>query len=447
MDAPTLAEVKTAIDASNRLFEEFKQTNDQRIKALEAGRAVDPLVTQKLEKLNKAIEDQSAINEAFMAVQAKVGKLELSSVDPKSEEARAAELKTFNRSIRAVAAAAGRTVPADVTSEQYAAYKAALDVYLRRGDRGLTDAETRALSVGTETEGGYLVTPDRTGRIVERIFETSPMRQYAGQQTIGTDALEGMADLDEAACGWVSELGTRSESNTAQVPAPYRIPVHEIYAEPRASQKLLEDANVDVAAWHGRKASDKIGRTSNTAFVTGTGVGKPRGFASYSTAATADASRAWGVFEHIATASNGSFGTDPAGVNKLLDLIHAMKDVYVTNGAFYMNRTTLGKTRQLTDASAAGKYVFIPSFVAGMPDTLLGYPIRKLQDMATYSTTDALAVAFGDMMETYTIVDRLGITVLVDPYTAKPYVKFYTRARVGGDVVNFESLKFLKFGS
>jgi HK97 family phage major capsid protein len=200
-------------------------------------------------------------------------------------------------------------------------------------------------------------------------------------------------------------------------------------------------------AWHGKKVGDKIGRTQNTAFVTGTGVGKPRGFASYTTAATADASRAWGVFEHVATAANGSFGTDPAGVNKMIDVIAALKAEYLGKAAWYMNRLTQAGARKLTTAASGGQYAFIPSHVAGMPDTFLGYPVRILQDMATYTTTDALAVAFGDMEETYQIVDRLGVTVLVDPYTTKGYVKFYTRARVGGDVVNFDSLKFVKFGS
>ena len=131
----------------------------------------------------------------------------------------------------------------------------------------------------------------------------------------------------------------------------------------------------------------------------------------------------------------------------LLNVIHAMKDHFLANAAWYMNRTTLGYLRTKTDASSAGKFIFIPSFQAGTPDTVLGYPVRKLQDMATYSTTDALAIAFGDMQECYQIVDRLGLTTLVDPYTAKPYVKYYTRGRVGGDVLNFEAVKFVKFGS
>jgi HK97 family phage major capsid protein len=459
----TLDSVKTAIDDSNRLFQnEFRETNEK-IKALqEAGKAIDPLLTEKLAKINEALDKHAAANEALIAFRTNQEKVNKAFADfqadvqrKRIEDAggsdgvskRAAAIQSHNRSLRALAVAAGRSIGADMDGDALDAYVSAFSNYLRRGDRHLTEIERRALSVGVDTEGGYLVTPDLSGRMVTRIYETSPMRQYASAQTIATDALEGSADLDEATVGWVGETGTRSDSTTPQVPAPWRIPVHEAYSMPKATQKLLEDANIDVAAWLAKKNGDKFGRVFNTAFVTGNGIAKPRGFASYTTAATADASRAWGVFEHIATGTNGSFGTDPNGINKLLLLIHAMKDVYVAKGAFYMNRTTLGAARTITDASSAGKYVFIPSFVAGMPDTFLGYPVRKLQDMATYSTTDALALAFGDMEETYQIVDRLGITTLVDPYTAKPYVVFYTRARIGGDVVNFESMKFLKFGT
>lgn len=442
---PTLEEVKTAVLLGNQLFEEFKATNDKRVKALEEGRAVDPLITAKLEKLNDAIDKQSAINEAFTAMQAKFNRLQLQVGGGDAAEQREAELKQFNLATRANATSYGRSAPKELTAEEYAHYKSGIDQYLRGHERDLTENERKALSVGTDPQGGWIVTPDTSGRIVTRVFETSPMRQYAAAQSISTDALEGTADLDEATFGWVGETTARTDSNTPNVPAPWRIPVYEAYSQPNATQKMLEDALVNVQVWLAGKVGDKIGRGFNTAFVTGNGVNKPRGFASYTTAATADATRAWGVFEHVATGSSGAFGTDPNGVNKLLDLVHAMKDVYAANGAFYMNRTTLGKVRQLTDASAAGKYIFVPAFTAATPDTLLGYPVRKLQDMDTYSTASALAIAFGDMKETYLIVDRLGISVLVDPYTNKPYVRFYTRARVGGDVLNFEAMKFLKF--
>jgi HK97 family phage major capsid protein len=448
---PTLAEVKTAIENSNRLFQnDFKEVNEK-IKALEAkGAAVDPLLLEHRNKLNEAIEAQSAINEKFIAMQTTVNRLEKMGLGDTLEgrDRLEAETRAFNIERRAVALSSGAPAPATaVTTDEYKAYTKAFDRYLRVGEKGLTPDEARAMTVGSDLNGGFLVTPDRTGRIVKKIFETSDVRRYASVQPISTDALEGSADLDEASGGWVGETGSRSETNTPAVPTPWKIPVHEVYANPKASQKLINDASVDVGAWLEKKVGDKLTRLQNVAFVTGVGVAKPRGYASYTTAATADASRAWGTPEHVATGSNGSFGTDPNAIQKLNSLMGKLKDAYVAGSAFYMNRLTKFAIRNLTDASSAGKFVFIPSFQAGVPDVVLGAPVRTMQDMADYTTTDALAIAYGDMAEFYQIVDRQGLSVLVDPYTAKPYVHFYTTARVGGDVVHFEAMKFLKFGT
>ena len=444
---PNLSDVKSAIESGNRLFEEFKQTVETQIAEIKAKGTADPLLQQKLDKLNAAMEQHSSLNEKLIETRAIVDRLATMGlqVEGKGADDQKA-LKKFNGELKAHAMAAGRAfTPIDASG--FRAYNEAYETFLRKGANDLTEIEKRALSVGNDVQGGYLVSPDATGRIVARVYETSPIRLYAAQQTISTDALEGAVDLDDASVGWVSELGTRSESTAPVVPKPWRIPVHEAYSEPRISQKLAEDANVDVVGWLAKKVADKFARLYNAAFVTGDGVGKPRGFASYTSAATADASRSWGVFEHVATANNGAFAADPGAINSFLSLIHATKDHIAAKGAFYMNRTTVGYVRSKTDASSAGKFIFIPSFQAGMPDQLMGYPVRRLQDMATYSTTDALAIAFGDMEECYQIVDRLGLTTMVDPYTAKPWVKYYTRGRVGGDVLNFEALKFIKFGS
>lgn len=447
MSEPTLHEVRTAIEEGNRLFGEFKATVQTQIDELKTKGVADPLLQGKIDKLNAAMDAQSAVNEKFIETRTVVDRLAAAGLQASGVGANEAKaLARFNGELKAMAVAAGRAfVAADVAGLK--SYNEAFDKLLRKGEKSLGDVELKALSVGTDGSGGYLVSPDTTGKVVERIYETSPIRLFASQQNISSDALEGAVDLDEASVGWVSELGSRSESNTPAVPKPWRIPVHEAYSEPRISQKLVEDAAVDVAGWLAKKVADKFTRLFNAAFVTGDGVGKPRGFGSYTSAATADTSRAWGVFEHIATGANGAFAADPAVVTALMNTVHAAKDHFAAKGAWYMNRTTLGYLRTKTDASSAGKFIFIPSFQAGLPDQLVGYPVRRLQDMATYSTTDALAIAFGDMEECYQIVDRLGLTTLVDPYTAKPYVKYYTRGRVGGDVLNFEALKFIKFGS
>lgn len=439
-----LQEVKTALDDAGRLYKGQFEDINSKIKALEAkGAAVDPLLKEQRDRLNEAIEKASALNEQFIAQQATIQRLEKFGVTEGLEgrEKLESETKAFNALVRSTAAAQSKQAPAAVTTEEFQAYTKAFDRYLRVGEKGLSPDEFRAMSVGSDLNGGYLVDPDKTGQMVKKIFETSDVRRFASVQSISTDALEGSADLDEASGGWVSELGSRSDSTTPTVPQPWRIPVFELYSQPKASQKLINDANIDVAGWLNGKVSDKLSRLQNTAFVTGSGVGQPRGFASYTTSTT----YAWGTPEHVATGSSASFGTDPNAITKLNSLMGLLKESYVPGSAFYMTRLTKFAIRSLTDASSAGKFVFIPSFHAGVPDTILGAPIYVLQDMANYTTASALAIAYGNMARYYQIVDRQGISVLVDPFTSKPYVVFYTTARVGGDVVDFEAMKFLKF--
>jgi HK97 family phage major capsid protein len=410
-------EIKSVLDAQGRAWEEFKRTNDERV-AQQAKGVVDPLVTEKLERLNIDLDKKhDALNEIVARVQADVKRL-----------------------------AMGGHKGEDLSLEQRE-YKQALGQYLRRGRAdNLGELQQKAMSVQSDPDGGYLVSPDTSGRIVNKMALITPIRQYASVQSISVDALEGLRDMEEAAGGWVAEQATRSTSTTPQI-AKWEIRVHEYYAQPSATQKLLDMASLDPEAWLAGKVARQFAKASGLAYTTGDGVGKPRGFASYSTAATADGTRAWGVFEHVATAANGSFGTDPVGVQKLLTLMSKLDEAFIGNAAFYMNRTTKWAARSLTDASSAGKFVFIPSFVAGAPDTLLGVPVRTIPDMATYTTTDALAIAYGDMEEAYQIVDGPGPRVLRDPFTSKPFVLFYTTAYFGGDVVNFNALKFLKFGS
>lgn len=411
------AEVKGLIDEIGRGYTELQQTLTQKAEQAAAG-AVDPLIESKLKALSADLATKEAKRDAAVA-------------DLKSR----VEALAFT----------GSEAKGDGLTVDQREYRAKLTAYIRRGDdRGLRELEQRALSVGSDPDGGYTVEAASNGRIVSRIYETSPMRQEAAQITISTDALEGLIDNGEAAASWVGETGSRAETNTPQL-GQWRIVVHELYAKPKATQKLLDDSNVDIESWLGNKVADAFSRAENTAFVTGIGVARPRGFASYSTAATADASRAWGVFEHVASGSSGSFGTDPNGVEKLITVQHKLNPAYNTNAKWFMNRATLAEVRTLTDASSAGKFVFVPDFSGTTPGSILGRPVVLFEDMATFSTASSLAVAYGDMRETYQIVDRIGIRTLRDPFSSKPYVEFYSTKRVGGDVVNFNGLKFLQF--
>jgi HK97 family phage major capsid protein len=311
--------------------------------------------------------------------------------------------------------------------------------YLRRGDQRLTAQERdvleqhqKALSVDSDPDGGYLVTPQQSARIIEVVYETSPMRQIATVETISSDALEGLFDGDEAAAAWVAERGSRAETNTPQL-GQWRIPTHELYANPRATQKLLDDSAVDIEAWLSRKVADKFARTENLAFVLGTGVGQPRGIVTYPDGTTR------GTIERIP-----SLDASTIAAEGIYNVIYGIKNAYRTGAVWVMNRATVGVIRTIRDESGGagtGQFMWSPGF-GTQPATLAGYPIVEFEDMADISGGNIVA-GFGNFRQAYTIVDRIGIRVLRDPYSAKPHVEFYTTKRVGGDVLNFEAIKLM----
>lgn len=311
--------------------------------------------------------------------------------------------------------------------------------YLRRGEQRLTTNERdileqhqKALSVDSDPDGGYLVTPQQSARIIEVVYETSPMRQVATVETISTDALEGLFDGDEAAAAWVAERGSRAETNTPQL-GQWRIPTHELYANPRATQKLLDDSAVDIEAWISRKVADKFARTENLAFVNGNGVGQPRGFTTYADGTTR------GTIERIPSLDAATIAAEG-----IYNIIYALKAAYRPGSVWVMNRATVGVIRTIRDESGGagtGQFMWAPGF-GGQPATLAGYPIVEFEDMADIAG-GAVVAGFGNFRQGYTIVDRLGIRILRDPYSAKPHVEFYTTKRVGGDVLNFEAFKLM----
>lgn len=302
----------------------------------------------------------------------------------------------------------------------------------------LNDIRRKALSVDSDPDGGYLVTPTQSQRIIERVWETSAIRSVATVETISTsDSLEGFNDLDEAGAGWVSERQERTETDTPEI-GRWRIPVHEIYAEPRATQKVLDDAEWNLEEWLSRKVADKFARTENAAFVNGNGVGKPRGFLTYPDGT------AWMQIERIPTGASGAWTP-----NAVWAMVYGIKAAYLPGAVWAMNRAQVHRVRVLRDdigGPGTGQYMWAPGF-GSEPSTLAGYPILDAPDMPTGITDTTMVAAFGNFREAYTIVDRMGIRVLRDPYTLKGFVKFYTTKRVGGDVLNFEALKILRVGA
>lgn len=425
-------EIKTAVYDLGRAFESFKEANNQRLKEIETKGSADPLTEMKVNRLNAEIS--RAMDSADMAKK-RVDMLEtvMNRSDMGGQGMDWKEAETF--ALERKGSHGG-----DMTVEAYRQYKSAFTNYLRKNNAGSGVDEVKALSVGSDPDGGFAVTPDMSGRIAQLVRETSPLRQVANVVTIGTDALEGFNDLNEATSGWVGETETRSETTAPKI-GEYRIPVHEQYAEPRATQKLLDDAMFDVEEWLAGKIAERLSRMENEAFVNGNGVKKPRGFLTY--AAGTPSASAFNTIEQVVSGADGAFAASNPG-DALINLVYSLKSAYRENAVFMMKRSTLSAVRQLKDGD--GNYLWQPDFQMKQGGTLLGFNVVEAEDMPDIAS-DSLSIAFGDFNAGYQIVDRQGIRILRDSFTAKPYVKFYTTKRTGGDVVNFEALKLMKFAS
>lgn len=432
-------EVQQAVNELQSLFDDFKKANDERLQEIENKGVADPILTEKVENINSAIsEQQEKVDSLSKRTEDRIDDLEarLATTGKRGK----ADDEEIHNAARFFSIQNGKPVkPGDADIESYRTYKDAFLSYLRRGDAVGSEVKA-ALSVGSDPDGGYLVMPEMSDMMARLVYESSPVRQVANVVSVGSDALEGINDLDEAGSGWVGETESRTETDTPQI-GKWRIPVHEQYAEPRVTQKMLDDSMIDIESWLNGKVADKLARTENTAFVSGNGVGKPRGFLDH-TAGTPSATT-WNVIEQTNSGASGGFAaSDPGDV--FLTVLGKLKNAYRASAVWAMNRTTEAAVRKLKDGD--NNYLWQPSFQAGSPATLIGHSVVLMEDMPDLAA-NSLSVALADFRSTYTILDRIGIRILRDPYTAKPYVKFYTTKRVGGDVVNFEAIKLIKFAS
>jgi HK97 family phage major capsid protein len=418
-DGDLTVEVKQAVEALGKTFEDFKTKNDERLKQAEK-RGEDAVTKDEVEKLNKGIDDAKAmLQKRLDEIEAKANRLQLGGNDGAREEKAA---RDFGELI-------GRK---NYDRTQLTEYKGDLATYLRRAE-----VKATTMMVASDPSGGFWVTPDVSGKMVSKIYETTPMRQLANVVSIGTDRLEGPIDNGEADAAWVGESQTRAQTDMAQL-GMWGIDVNELYAYPKVTQKLLEDGRIDVEAWIADKATSKFSRKENAAFVTGDGVQKPKGFLSYPTAATEDATRPWGTFQYVPS----TVADKVSNADALLDLIFQVKAGYRQGAGFLLARKTIGAIRKLKDGQ--GNYlVDLRLRDAALIETIFGYGVTDGEDMPQIAP-NAYPIAFGNFMEAYTIVDRLGISVIRDNITQPGFVKYHMRKRVGGGAVNFEALKFLK---
>lgn len=307
--------------------------------------------------------------------------------------------------------------------------------------------DRKGMSVDSDPSGGYVVHSLISSGMTKVMAEISPLYRLARKVPMTEGAsFEEPVDSESAEANWVSERQARPDTETPDL-AMFRVDLHEICAMPKATQKLIDVGSIDVLAWLQEKVGDAFAVKEGSAFHNGDGVGKPRGILTYPTAATADATRPWGTFEHIATGASGAFPTSSATVNPadvLVDVTSALKAQYRAGATWLMNRKTAAAVRKLKDVE--GRHVWVDSLIAGQPPVLLGFPVEIDEDMPDIGA-DSLSIAFGNFAKAYTIIERPGAKYLTDPYTDKPNVRLFAYRRVGAGVNNTEAVKFLKFGS
>jgi HK97 family phage major capsid protein len=324
-----------------------------------------------------------------------------------------------------------------------APHQKAFAAYLRSGDddglRGLA-LEGKALNTQVSAEGGYLVDPQTSEAIRGVLKATASIRQIANVVNVEATTYDVLVDHSEMGSGWASETANLTETATPQIDR-ISIPLHELSAMPKASQRLLDDSAFDIEGWLAQRIADKFARAEAAAFVTGDGLDKPKGFLTH--AKVANGAWAWGGLGYVATGNDGDFATTNAS-DAVVDLVYALDAEYRANGAFVMNSKTAGAVRKMKDAD--GRFLWSDSLQAGEPARLMGYPVLIAEDMPDIAS-GTYAVAFGDFKYGYTVAERPDLRVLRDPFSAKPHVLFYASKRVGGDVSDFAAIKLLKFAA
>ena len=406
----------------------------------------DGLDKDKIEKLDKSIEEVSEKLSEIDVVKAGQEKASEQLEEVKEQMAvLAAQGDVPDEGTITKAAVAFNAMIRRSDNEGVAEYKEMVDDVvegiLGKEFKNLVDEEfqKKTMTVGNDGNGGYFAPTEFGGVVMGRIFETSPVRSVANVMTTSASEVEFVLDDDQPDAGWVGEVQARPETNTPGV-GQIIIPAHEIYAQPKASQKLLDDAGVDIEAWLAGKVSRKFGRVENTAFVTGDGSLKAKGFMAYAAWAAA------GVYERNAVEQINSGTSADFDGDSFKDLQNGLIEDYQGSAVWMMKRATWANVTKLKDTT--GRYLFetFSNFRDGDILQILGKKVVLADDMPTQAA-NSLSVVYGDFGEGYTVVDRIGIRVLRDPYTSKPFVKFYTTKRTGGAVTNYEALKIMKLAA
>ena len=410
---PDTVEIKEALDGFSKTLEAFSKKTDDELAQLKKGNA-DAVTVDEVKKLNDALDEQKKFVE---------------------------ELRLANQ--RPIMTAPDGTK--QVMSEDEVQHKGAFDTWFRkgRGEDDLKALEAKALSVGTDPDGGYTV-PVAMDQAIDRVItEISPMRTISRVVQVSTATWKKRVGMGGATSGWVGEQASRPETETPTI-EELEFPVMELYAQPGATQSILDDSAISIENWLAEEVGIDFAQEEGAAFINGNGASKPKGL--LQSGKVENDSWSWGNIGYVATGASGAFNTTAAGDehDNLVDLVYSLKSAFRPNARFLMNRKSVGEIRKIKDAD--GRPLWHSGLRDGEPDRLLGYSITEMEDMPDISA-NSYSIAFGDFRRGYVVVDRIGTRVLRDPFTSKPYVLFYTTKRVGGGIGHYDAYKLLKFGT
>lgn len=323
--------------------------------------------------------------------------------------------------------------------DQGAPHQKAFNAYVRSGDddglRGL-ELDGKALSTAINSDGGYLVDPATSESVKSVLNATASIRSIASVVNVEATSYDVLVDRGEVGSGWATETASLTETDTPLIDR-ITIPLHELSALPKASQRLLDDSAFDIEGWLAGRIADNFSRAEASSFINGDGVDKPTGFLAH-TSVDNDV-WVWGNLGYVPTGIDGALTAD-----SIISLVYALGATYRANATFVMNSKTVGIVRRLKDSD--GRFLWSDGLAAGQPAVLMGYPVLVAEDMPDVGI-DANAIAFGDFAAGYTVAERPDLRILRDPFSAKPHVLFYATKRVGGDVSDFAAIKLLKFAT
>ena len=396
-------EIKSVIDNLNSTFEDFKSENSKRLDEVEkkgsASAELESKVDAMADDITKMAEQKQQIEltkKALEEAEVKLDNLETVLARPET----------------------------GLNTKEVGVQMKAFSNMLRKGEKELDEMERKALYESDDTLGGYYAPEEYVADLIKSVTEISPLRSVARVRTTSNRGIEIPKRTGQFAATFVNETATRSETTGYQT-GLMQIDAHELYALVDISQALLEDSAFDLESEMTTEFGEQFAKREGTAFISGNGVGQPQGI----------------TFAGAGVASVNSGSGTVLTANGLLDLMYSIKSDYMTNANFVMNRSSLAAVLKLEDTEGQKIFVQGMSYVGAAPSTILGKPYILAEDMPNVGSS-AKPVAYGDFSRAYTIVDRVNLSVMRDPYSVATAgnIRYIARRRVGGAVVLAEAI-------